>query len=473
MVYLLLGAALSPQEQAEEWMLAASPFTVTGDSDTLGMSPLGTALPKLLLEQFVNLGNRTLLQGELESREDYELRQKRLALITEYAAEIKKRDGIILESITEREQAKKISAAETRIDDVKKRLEENLAAAADVFNRGKSSPEDIPAENRLLPLKLWKEDELELFTPAADITLQTQMIQERISALLTGTISMRGDYFLVSVRLTLFPGEIAAGAAADSGAVDELEMVARRLAAALVPILLNESPSELHFTISPSDSIVYIDERTISLSSGPVRIDPGIHTVSVEKNGYESISFTYSFDGGGRFLVQADLSELYEIPLTIVSGGSPGNIYLNATPRGSAPARVTVNNRPVLGEYLSPEGINTYFILYPRESGTVSIRPETIDLAEKIEKNRRKMYNSLGALFISLPLLFLSQGLYESTANSYILGRTSDLQSVYTWNTIRYISIGISSVLGANFIFHLGKYIYTANKIIPQTGKIE
>ena len=98
------------------------------------------------------------------------------------------------------------------------------------------------------------------------------------------------------------------------------------------------------------------------------------------------------------------------------------------------------------------------------------LREENDDISQLIDKRRRTMYNSYSALLISVIPLLITNGLYVNTYNAWALGH-EDESNVNTWNIISKTSMGITIGLGVNWAVQLARYLFTVNKILPQSAQ--
>jgi len=90
--------------QTQNWVLAASPFEIQTDLDTIPeytkkrVEELQVLLPKMLLESFDKDLTREVSVPELIAKERYKLEVKKRALYKDYDTSIKKRDAFFLEA---------------------------------------------------------------------------------------------------------------------------------------------------------------------------------------------------------------------------------------------------------------------------------------------------------------------------------------------------------------------------------------
>ncbi len=452
----------------DEWVVAAERFAVdTSEADTSAYDSAAALLPGLILAQLEQLEGRLVLPQEAEERYLYDMRRKRLELSLELSGLIRKRDAAVFDAGNAREKEKKRAEFERQIAETEEKLKINIAESDSFAETGRTG------EEKLIPVRIWQNDPSRLFSFPENVSAgreEKYASQEQVSAVLRGTVSGRGNFILVTVELILYPGAFSAGKVTDAGSIDSLESLAASVASALVPLLLNRTPARLVFDVPDMYDVsvrFYCDGR---LCGEQASVEPGIHTVSVEADGYASVSFSYDFSGGGEYMITVPLEKKEQFSVVLDSSGISGSFFVNAVP--AEENRVTVNGGAVLGEFVTDEGVRTFFILDASRSGTASIVPVQQDISKAIEKSRRRMYASFGALLISLPFSFFSWGTYTSAYNGWVLGYR-EYSDAEKWKNISIGSIAVTAGLGINWLVQLGLYIHTANKVLPQSADIE
>ena len=100
----------------------------------------------------------------------------------------------------------------------------------------------------------------------------------------------------------------------------------------------------------------------------------------------------------------------------------------------------------------------------------ITIRNESSTVL--IEKARKRMYTSYGILLITLPLTFYANGRLTDiidTINSSSIYSDEMLRRYDNWRLTYEISLGTTIVAGVNMLIQLGRYIFTANSVLPQS----
>ena len=93
------------------------------------------------------------------------------------------------------------------------------------------------------------------------------------------------------------------------GSIDNLVGVARNITQYLRTVIVNSSPVKLYFDITPEDAAknarIMVDGLVPNLSGNTLSVTAGLHTISVESKGYETLVTTYSFKNSPDFFVQS------------------------------------------------------------------------------------------------------------------------------------------------------------------------
>ena len=195
-------------------------------------------------------------------------------------------------------------------------------------------------------------------------------------------------------------------------------------------------------------------------------VSGGIHSVTIEAEGYETRSFTWDFTGASEFTISALMPERKSHTVSI-SVPIPGTFWIRGIEQKEAVPKVSVNSQPVLGLFVPDEGMESFFYITDFvDSSKLSLKPNIDDLAAQIERKRKWMYTSYTALLLSLPVAFFCYGTYINEYNGWALNRYDGV-NVDKWKLASDITMGCSVVLGVNLLVQLGIYLYTANKVIP------
>lgn len=335
--YGTLGAAqASTAPVAATWVVGARPFAMTSSrfQDASSLTELTTSIPTLILEYLVDVGVRVLDPEELLQRQLKDLYKQRASLSSSLSATIKERDRQLFLSGKEKSLMKSLAAEEKKIEKIRVQLEELDQEIGKVRLLVKDM-DYSGIEERRETVALWQNDSEKLFQPE-------KVTNEVINGLLTGEITVSGNYLSVRVQLTIYPGQLQVIEVRSAASVADVSTMSRELAQQLVPVLQNRPTVFVSFHIAPpearQDARVVVDDQVFQVrnfSEGELLLPAGIHTIMVEADGFHTKSFSGDFSDSDNFLVNVALAPLENRSVELVSKNrQAGVVYINGFPTG-------------------------------------------------------------------------------------------------------------------------------------------
>lgn len=482
--YAILGVLLlamilplGAEEQQNEWVLAAAPFT--GDSD------LSELLPSLILSALPDNLERTIDDAEQRDRQRAASQKNLPSLVNNLQSLITRRDSVILSSASQWEKQENISDLDAQIAEARQKVEDC---------RSLVELENFVPQEDLKETVVWKSQ------------LQDAEHPQGIQALLQGSLLERGNYLYAFVTVMRYPGEQLIGSCDSVYPKTSANLLADDIAHKLLNVLVNKDPVTVSLTLDiPPDApkaVVRLDGVPLVNYSQPITTQAGPHHFTVECDGYDTQGFTYDFSECSQYQVQVRMVPSVHLALSVDSRleqtflqrltrqetvTAEGNsVYLSGGAAVSGGARVMVNGLPVLGETVSPDGVSTFFIIEnpphaPALSGfstglAAHVPSRTENTRELIDARRRTMYASFGLLLLSLPVTFTCYGRMADYA-AQIDGRYGQSlpassaglwESYENWRRYSILSMGVTGVLAVNWGFQVGRYIVAANQVLPE-----
>lgn len=531
--------------QAEDWILAATPFSFSQKEEHSSLTlAKASLLPQLILEQIADNSIRMTTNEEMLERTLDSLVTERQSLFLQLSKEVKTRDALILSETSKRTLKKKLAAQDEKIRDLKERIDENLGKTEkarqevearikgiESAQKEKVSGFSIEALNPFsifsqkkeenlveLPRKenvvLYKNDPSVLFVPSKEAAaagydsavFEKAVRGEKIKALLTGKMTIYGDYVQVSAELYIYPGRKVTAYVTEIGNLNDCASIARNIASSLMPEISNSRKVELVIKTEPEelcDSVVMmIDGVVLKNFGGRAVIDSGRHILEFSVPGYPPKSIVHDFDMADAFLVTVpfekeqnivfNLDFKYEDELKVYSFGE----FNAASAPGSSVITLQTSSANVLGQAVAPvkyetirkeikdeEGNVTYeevqaklpqssfFFYVPYEvlerNVNFTVSAEPVDTAAEIDRRRIWTYRAYSALVISLPFTLYSVGRYNSAVNAYNTSQISSMDKVNTWRTVKNISTVVTCTCAGFFAFELVRYLRTASRVLP------
>lgn len=494
----------------ESWILAAQQFEIDENKDnSAALKSAASTIPKLILEQISLDTKRTILRDERISQKLDSLLTERLSLFLELSKEIKSRDALILNNYTMFEYADALKAQEKKIGEVQEKIDANLKAQEEAVFPAAAKGKDAKKLRKMWepatkPVSLYKQDSEILFSPGASSqndgvesrAFAKEIAQANISGLVRGSLVSYGNYVSVTAELLVFPGAKKAASVTEVGTLSDIRHIAKNIAFALLPKIANAMPVELEFKIFPEaaaeNATLTIDSVVYRPVPEKISLDSGMHSISLDAEGFARERFLYDFSGRAHFLVEVNLREESkgEIKLAL-SRFVPGTMFFDGTFAGKSGVSdfvkvpLKVNGNTVLGYFEGTvkdesadggERTETMFMMIPSNLMVDGAELETdvrvFDVSKNIDKRRRMLYISYSALLVSLPFMFYCYGKFSSYQNGYSLGYGDVPRGdVERYRNLSFVGIGLVSACGAWMLGELVAYLIAVDKILPPKAK--
>ena len=499
---------------AENWTLGVMEFSFRQNQKRAeSFEKAAQVLPQLIIEQFSGENLRTVPEIEMLDRRLNELQTERLSLFLQLSKEYKERDSLILTSSSPKAFEKSLNIQIKKIQEIEQKIEENLSKTelekSDVLPAKNDStfPFQLPfkffrrdEKNTLVTenVVLYKNDSTALFKPSevalesgfSSWNFENEVLAEKINGLITGEITCYGDYCSVTVSLRVYPGCKVFGTVTEVGRISDLLPIASSIARNLDSKVANALPVLIEFDIEPKeagrnakimvDGVVSSDNKIIK--------DSGVHRISIDSEGYENLSFNYAFSAENRFFVRANLvPKIHGIARIRLKKYQDGVFQTYArladeVSKDEPFAKIEVNGKSVLGVFSAPQGEegsssdSMAFFQIPAsrafDGANLVVNAKPFDRAAYIDKRRRRMYTAYTALICSLPFTFYNLGEFtaENTAFAQGRGDRERLQNLQRRSTV---CAGISAACGIWAMVELVRYLWAADKVLPEKAKID
>ena len=474
----------------------------------------------LVLEQVSeNLYRNTRAEERLD-RKLYELQKQRISLFLQLSKEIKTRDSLVLEDYSQKKLSSKIKEVEKKITKIEKDIQLNIDACKEEENRAREQIEvdkvrfvdgnssekkdsffdllkEFSSDNEyekdvVENVVLYKNDFNQLFSAGdklhnssyTSFDFQQAVVNSGINGLITGVITMYGQFISVSVTLYQYPGGKVIGNAIDVGSITNLKAIAVNLARQLTPKITDNIPIELFFSVEPKEALEHItitvDDVVYKSVPEKVVVPSGIHSFVFSSKGYSTLSTSYSFASNKKYKIDVIMAEEKQGVINLrLQKMFKGDIFANGNYFGSVNdeqrfSSIKINNNAILGRFISEDGYGADFFIPQKlivDNNYVKIDAKPFDRSEFIEKRRRHMYTSYSIFIVSLIPSFYTYGTYHSLASAYNAGSDIDFQAAKNWQTASNISMGVSIGCAGYFVYELIRYLSAANSVLPATAK--
>lgn len=531
-VLCILLAAVSAAGFAAEpkkWTLAAEAFSFT-QKGALPPSVKATAnaMPSVILEQITRNMSRLPRGQEKLDRKLYDLQKARLALFLELSAAVKARDSVFLNGYSKRKMAEEIKKQDKKIAELQKKLNDNLKAAekeeqrfeaeiaADREREKRLSAGDVVTdeaakENLIIDIfsdlvkkqkdeaptleniVIYQNDISSLYAAPPEVLakgyasyeFEKSCVDAGIQGLITGKLTVYGTHISAAVTVYEYPGAKEICHAVEVSGIDDISVMARRLASSLVPKIADSMPVELHFSVTPMEAaakaVMTIDDSVFRTVPEQLELNSGVHTVTFESDGYTSVSTSYLFTGNRIFSVAVKMEEKKDGAVRFaLKNVFAGDLFANGVLAGTLSeeerfASVPLHNGNVLGRFISTDGSigADYFIdqALLEDGALLAVNAKPFDRSKYIEKRRKWMYASYSVLIVSLIPTFYTYGNYFASANAYNERYRIARNDVQKWQTASNVSLGVTLGCSAFFVYELVHYLVSANSVLPTEAR--
>lgn len=468
-LWIILSFSLISCVWAEDtqWVLAAEKFTT--DQVPSVYEEYASVIPNLLISKLSTVSLRKILPDEANARLLKQLSDKKMVLISERAKLIFSRDMLLFSNESLSSIQKKEKAILLQID--KKTLEiTTIDLEIDTVLNTPSSASVINT------ISLWK-DGKELFVSQDNTLKSTNLKKAGISALITGEIEDLAGYMCVTITIETGLSGFPISTVTVASRYEELEKIVNLIAIQLFPVLSNRDSVELILSITTENARIFIDNRLLSDTSSPLFLNSGEHHIRCEAPGYVSAQALYDFSEKKRYSIAIDLQKKEYADISFTTNLFPATLYIGGNTFKSDEDLFKTPYGSHIGEIVSDDA-KTWFVLdIPNgdQFEKVSIQKNKVNTKKRIDTQRNLFYNSLGALYLSLPVTLLLKGQSDNMVRGYKSGRLENnsemVNTINSWTTASMISQGISITLGINVIVQIVRYFIAAEQVIPEQGK--
>ena len=296
-----------------------------------------------------------------------------------------------------------------------------------------------------------------------------------VNLLIYGSFEEIQDYLYLEVRAvdTALEREIYfySDAAGREGLSSALEAAVEGLTRAL----WGRDWASIAVEASPREARIYLDGTL--LGNGQARLDfvsPGERSLSVELEGYETVSRLVTVQPYSLTELALELAKLPESLLTIGSEPAGAALYRGSTWLGVTPLEVPRPDAPDRF-LLRLEGFrDTPQYLGPSSPQAVSVAlsPAALDPLERQKKERKRFYTAFGLFALSLPLPLFSWGYvtdylvgYQNAVEDGNLVEAQRLLDAGSGFYNAYLgTLGLSVGLAVNMLIQLARYLRAADR---------
>ncbi len=316
--------------------------------------------------------------------------------------------------------------------------------------------------------------------------MSASLKSKNIDALVYGSIKDISGYMLITVKLdTGLPG-LPVYEFYDAGPYDKVEDIVYSLSMQIYSAIQNSKEVKVFFDISPKETKLYIDNRKIDDFSKPITLYEGSYQISATAENYIESSKKIILKDKKAYKLKIDLQKLDTVKVGFDLKGKDSYLFYKTQYSTNLPGIITIpKSRSILEfEKTSKDKRVHSFALFEGSKmdshkyiQNMIVKLNKKSVKDSIELQRKIMYWSLGAFYVSLPFTMISKARVDDKVNSFLAEKIDNTMekanAINKYHKIFLACQGISITLGINYLIQLIIYFVKADRALPRKIKLD
>ncbi|UTY24276.1 PEGA domain-containing protein [Treponema denticola] len=463
--------AQNSSEASSGWTLAVAEFKTENLPSTY--QSYKTIVPELFYNYMDTGAKRIVPFEEKKLRAVMDASNKKLKLIKERAKLIQDKDNLFLSVEDKKIKAEKQKKLAEEILKKEKSIydADNDIRTEEVRFYSSDSPKDII---------LWKHGDT-LYNMPENSDLGENLKKENISALIYGSVKDISGYMVITAYLdTGLPG-MQIYEFSGAGKYDDVEQVVETISRQIYTIIQNTKKVKIFFDVNPKTAKVYIDSKLIRDFSKPITLYEGFYQISASAENYIEESRQVELKDKDSYTLKINLKQTETLKIGFNLKSANPNIFFKSQYSIKIPGIINLPKVKSVLEF-EEKGVHTFGlfepssnILSPQNVQNMIINLNKKNIKDSIEKQRKVLYWSLGALYIILPITMISNSIVDDQVSAFKANKIPQTQQevdrinklVLTQNIFQ----GVTIALGVNYFIQLIIYLIKADRALPRKIK--
>ena len=453
-----------------EWVLAISEFSFE-TSNTM-YSSYSKIIPEMFSSYLEGKANRLESLTEKKMRALMKASSNKLKLIREREKLIQEKDSLFLSIESEKSKGTKILKLEERIKEKEAEIEKTNVDIKIADNKFY----DVGSAKKVV---LWQGGKT-LYKRDEKSNLAYSLQKAGISAIVSGTLRDVSGYLVLKVRLETGLKDVPNYDFTEAGRYADAESMVEKIATQIYTVIQNTREIKVFFDVTPKNAKVYIDSNIIEDFSKPIILREGQYTVEASCEEYSTSTKTIVLAEKNYYKLKINLKKENTALLAFNIEGKP-ELFFKTRYYGTSPTQLKLPYQSTVVEF-EKDKVHTYILLdKDRIPISESVQNMVVKLNMKetkklVERQRKVMYWSLGALYTVLPVYLILNGVYNDKALAFNEGRLAQTQE--NAQNIKNLSVAnvtlqsLSIVAGVNYFIQLIVYLVFSDRAIPRQPKI-
>ncbi|MGP1438996.1 MAG: PEGA domain-containing protein, partial [Treponema sp.] len=416
--------------------------------------------------------NRLESLSEKKMRALMKASSNKLRLIRERSKLIQEMDTLFLAIESEKTKATKILKLEQRIKEKEREIEK---ANIDV----KIADNKFYDSNEVKKVVLWQGGKT-LYKHDETTNLAYSLQKAGISAIVSGSLKDVSGYLVLKVRFETGLKGVPQHDFTEAGRYSDVENMVKKIATQIYTVIQNTREIKVFFDVQPKNAKVYIDSNIIEDFSKPITLREGQYTVEASADEYSTSTKTIVLADKNYYKLKINLKKENTALLAFNIEGKP-ELFFKTRYYGTSPTQLKLPYQSTVVEF-EKDNVHTYVLLdkdkipINEAAQGMVVRLNQKETKKLVERQRKIMYWSLGALYTILPAYLILNGIYSDKALAFNDGRLAqtqeNAQNIKNLNVVNITLQSLAIVAGINYFIQLIVYLVFSDRAIPRQPKI-
>lgn len=474
LLFFFVAAFLNAQKTEvsnSDWTIAVSEFKIEGVP--AAYQSYKTIVPEMFLIYMDTGAKRIVPFEEKKLRAVMEASNKKLKLIKERAKLIQDKDNLFLSPDNKKikkEKEKKI------LEEIEKKEKAIYDADIDIkIEDSRFFTSDSPKD-----VSLWKHGET-LYSKGEYTDLGESLKKENISALIYGSIKDISGYIVITAFLDTGVQGMKVHEFSGAGKYDDIEKIVENISRQIYTVIQNTKEVKICFDVTPKNAKVYIDSKLIRDFSKPVILYEGSYQITASAENYIDETQKIELKDKAAYTLKINLKQTETLNVGFNLKSAAPNLFFKSQYSITIPGIISLPKIKSVLEF-EEKGVHTFGILEPKSNMLASQNVQSMivklnkkNVKDSIEKQRKILYWSLGALYISLPVTMIMKGWVDDQVyafkNKKLPYTQSEVDRINNLALSQNIFQGITIALGVNYFIQLIVYLVKADRALPRRIK--
>lgn len=458
------------ENEKQKYIIAVSEFKF--ENATSRYSAYTKIVPQMFLSYLEGKAQKLELLDEKKARALIKAGSDKLKLIKERDVLMKEKDNIFFS--IEAEKVKK-----QKREKLKKQIENKEIEIKKADIEIKVSENKFYDEKDIKEIALWKNGE-SLYSYDEPNDLAYSLQKDGISALVSGTLKDVSGYLILKVRFETGLKGVPIHTFTEAGKYEEIEDMVKKISSQIYTVIQNTREIKLFFDVLPKEAKIYIDGNIIEDLTKPITLHEGKYSIEASCKDYITSTKNIILKEKNYYKLKINLKKENNIALAFALKDK-GDMFVNTRYYGLSDMQLKLPYQTTAIE-VEKDKIHTYVFL---DKDKIPINEFTqnmiVHLNQKetkriVERQRKIMYWSLGALYVALPAYLILNGIYSDRKIAFDNGRlantTENIQNIKNLSIANTTIQSVAIVAGINYFIQLVIYLVFSDRALPKQPKI-